>query len=77
MAMCDEFPEFYFEDSNGKMPWDYPSWSDDGLEDEHEDEDFIFDSFIEAKEFCLNNLDKKPRITICQFDRTKYNVELN
>lgn len=29
MADCDEFPELYFEDSNGNMPWDYPSWNDE------------------------------------------------
>lgn len=51
MAMCDEFPELYFDDGNGKMPWDYPSWSDEGFESEPEDNYFIFDAFIEVNEF--------------------------
>ena len=29
MATSDEFPEFYFEDDNGDMPWDHPNWGYD------------------------------------------------
>jgi len=29
MANSDEFPELYFEDSSGNMPWDYQGWGSD------------------------------------------------
>ncbi len=29
MATIDEFPSLFIPDSNGKMPWEYPSWNYD------------------------------------------------